>query len=292
MASSSDLAALSSISTQKEPAASPVGLTARSGSSLSSLVSQPEKSREMSGLAHNSSLGSNGGGGLGGLGGGRLQRQSDLGTKSGSSGSSSLSGLASRSLQSRASPSLAGLAGLAKKTEPSSLAPIYTQDRSEDIEVSRPSIAEQHSSSSQTVLYDDDTVAYGQESNESTFTMADQFAAASPFSSLIAKPSHFAISIFERLDPTPLPIAVKTAANIAAFNSSSSSIPSSILSTSATTTTIKSVPTPAVKAALLAETEALVLSKAFQFDQPSPDDIVFKAQGTRAPATGAPGSNK
>jgi len=132
--------------------------------------------------------------------------------------------------------------------------------------------------------FKDDSAAYGQESSESFTSMAEQFAASSPFSSLIAKPSHFAISIFERLDPVPVPVAVETAAKVA------SNDPSPLTRASDTMKSSRSIATEAAVAvsnsALISETEASVRAKAFQFDQPSPDDIVFKAQGSRATVTG------
>ncbi|GJJ75141.1 hypothetical protein EMPS_07499 [Entomortierella parvispora] len=266
-----------------EPKSSPtVGLAVRSGPSLSG-PSVLSGLGGLSGLARNSGLGSNGGGGLrGGLGGG-IQVQSSLSGTLGSPSSPSLSGLASRSLQSRASPSLAGLS---KRTESSSIA-TYTQDRTTDpqqAQLEDKSVAQEERdfSSPSHSDFKDDSAAYGQESNEAFATMAEQFAATSPFSTLIAKPSHFAISIFERLDPVPVPLAVETAARVASFEPSSLSRDSDTAEIAAA----NKIATGVSKSARTAEAEACVRAKAFQFDQPSPDDIVFKAQGSRATVIG------
>ncbi|KAG0305432.1 hypothetical protein BGZ98_004132, partial [Dissophora globulifera] len=81
-----------------------------------------------------------------------------------------------------------------------------------------------------------------------------------PFLSLIARPSHFALSIFERLDPVPSPIAVSTA---------------TVLKTD-----------PALLHDIMRSTgESINQPRMFRFDGPSPDDIVFKMQGQRPIAT-------
>ncbi|KAF9943673.1 hypothetical protein BGZ70_005594, partial [Mortierella alpina] len=81
--------------------------------------------------------------------------------------------------------------------------------------------------------------------------------AAPAYSSLIAPPSHFAVSIFERLDPVPSPIALTTASILEAGTGLSAAAKS------------------------CSSTGAVTPARIFRFDVPSPDDVVFKAQGQR-----------
>ncbi|KAG0200502.1 hypothetical protein BGX33_010968 [Mortierella sp. NVP41] len=88
----------------------------------------------------------------------------------------------------------------------------------------------------------------------------------SGYPSLIAAPSHFAISIFERLDPVPSPVALSTAAQL------QYSIASSLLSSSMGGGGVDGG----------GESGDV---RVFAFDVPSPDDVVFRAQGQRPAAT-------
>ncbi|KAF9573783.1 hypothetical protein EC968_008062 [Mortierella alpina] len=87
--------------------------------------------------------------------------------------------------------------------------------------------------------------------------------AAPAFSSLIAPPSHFAVSIFERLDPAPSPIALTTASIL---ESGTALLGGGAVGATATS---------------WSSTGAITPARIFRFDVPSPDDIVFKAQGQR-----------
>lgn len=90
----------------------------------------------------------------------------------------------------------------------------------------------------------------------------DSASAVSAFSSLIAPPSHFAISIFEKLEGVPSPLARSTATQIQAD--------------------------PAVRYGGYSVGVGGVggaAARVFAFDVPSPDDVVFKAQGQRPAAT-------
>ncbi|KAG0290274.1 hypothetical protein BGZ96_006275 [Linnemannia gamsii] len=92
----------------------------------------------------------------------------------------------------------------------------------------------------------------------------DSTSAASGFSSLIAPPSHFAISIFEKLEGVPSPLARSTATQIQAD--------------------------PAVRYggySVGVGGIGGVAVRTFAFDVPSPDDVVFKAQGHRPAVTRA-----
>ncbi|CAO3565412.1 unnamed protein product [Mortierella alpina] len=81
-------------------------------------------------------------------------------------------------------------------------------------------------------------------------------------SSLIAPPSHFAVSIFERLDPVPSPIALTTASILESGTG---------LSATDRSGTFTGAVTPA---------------RIFRFDVPSPDDVVFNAQCQRPAVSG------
>ncbi|KAF9433507.1 hypothetical protein BGZ76_009345 [Entomortierella beljakovae] len=76
------------------------------------------------------------------------------------------------------------------------------------------------------------------------------------FSPLIATPSHFAISIFEKLNPAPSPIALST-------NVLMQSNPKELFNSIRNSSSSSGVITP---------------KRIFQFDTLSPDDLVFKAQ--------------
>ena len=80
---------------------------------------------------------------------------------------------------------------------------------------------------------------------------------SAPFSSLIGTPSHFALSIFERLDPSPSPIALST------------------------TTILQSDPKLLRNILRSSVSGAVTPSRIFSFDIPSPDDKVLQAQGQR-----------
>ncbi|KAF9153736.1 hypothetical protein BGX21_004406 [Mortierella sp. AD011] len=248
--------------------------------------------------------GAGSGSGLSGLGGG-LQKNSGQSLKSlEETGSPSLSKLASSSSQPRRS--LSSLTGLSKtRTETSGTqAPITeateaaTNTQSLSLEAQQSSTTIETSSSKQqpslpstirtpssslsppplelateSTLADsaDDAHAYaslnyqgGQGPEEYTIT-------STTTNSLIATPSHFAVSIFEKLDPIPSPIAVSTNFVIqsnpgALFTSLWGS------SSSSTTTSSLSLPSP------LLVSGAVTPARVFKFDTPSPDDIVFKAQ--------------
>lgn len=79
------------------------------------------------------------------------------------------------------------------------------------------------------------------------------------FSSLIAPPSHFAISIFEKLDPVPSPLARARSRELQ--------------------------DDPAIRYGGYSVGGGGGGVGVFSFDVPSPDDIVFKAQGQRPTAT-------
>ncbi|KAF9198700.1 hypothetical protein BGZ49_000407 [Haplosporangium sp. Z 27] len=90
------------------------------------------------------------------------------------------------------------------------------------------------------------------------------------FSSLVAAPSQFAVSIFEKLDPAPSPIALST--NLV-IQSNPEALYGSILMGSSTNAVL----------------EAVTPERLFKFDTPSPDDKVFTAQsrGMRGAPVGA-----
>ncbi|KAF9177048.1 hypothetical protein BGZ51_009246 [Haplosporangium sp. Z 767] len=98
--------------------------------------------------------------------------------------------------------------------------------------------------------------------------MDSQDHSSMPFSSLIAAPSHFAVSIFEKLEPVPDPMAVSLRSIMQSGLNGHN--PAATATTTANPFMSLGVVTPA---------------RVFQFDVPSPDDIVFKAQGQRPAAT-------
>lgn len=181
----------------------------------------------------------------------------DLAAGGGRLGTSSLSGLAgakasstSGELRSSAGSglSLAGLGGSTTKTSVSSSA--TEQETSNATTTTTTSPQEPALLSAELIDYSHDVSIFSEES--------DPTAAA--FSSLIAPPSHFAVSIFEKLEPVPSPVAG------ARFRELQDD--------------------PAIRYGGYSiggggGGEVGV----FAFDVPSPDDIVFKAQGQRPAAT-------
>ncbi|KAG0086960.1 hypothetical protein BGZ93_011372 [Podila epicladia] len=89
---------------------------------------------------------------------------------------------------------------------------------------------------------------------------------ASPAVSLIAPPSHFALSIFAKLEPVPS----------ATIHSTLSSLSSSPYD-----------PVDTINQHLAQSKTNFDSIAAFQFNEPSPDDIVFKAQGQRTLQSGS-----
>ncbi|KAG0037516.1 hypothetical protein BGZ82_002381 [Podila clonocystis] len=85
--------------------------------------------------------------------------------------------------------------------------------------------------------------------------------AASPAVPLIAPPSHFALSIFAKLDSVPSPTLHTTLSSLSASSYDTADTRNQHLTCSRTN---------------------LDIITAFEFNEPSPDDIVFKAQGQRA----------
>ncbi|KAG0356290.1 hypothetical protein BGZ54_000775 [Gamsiella multidivaricata] len=187
-------------------------------------------------------------------------------------GSSSLSSLAAAATQKRTAPSLTGLSNSQVAKDDATVTPAsnststYTQPSSgatseADRETRQPITETTTTAASNSHTLDiqnnEDDTANG-ESDPLTMTTT-----TATFSSLIAPPSHFAVSIFERLDPVPSPIALATNTIL----QSDPALLRTILTSSMTTAS-----------------GAVTPSRVFQFDVPSPDDVVFRAQGQR-PAT-------
>ncbi|KAF9918714.1 hypothetical protein BX616_006420 [Lobosporangium transversale] len=174
------------------------------------------------------------------------------------SSSPSLSSLASSSLQPRKPlPSVSNPSKpLSEKSQASKNIASYTQETSEnEIAVDMNSQSEGNAveqAAARTNLADD-ILTTSEQGEDST-------PAVIGFSSMIAPPSHFALSIFEKLEPTPSPIALSTASLLQATN------PELLLRR------IK-LSSEAGK-----DTGTVTPARVFQFDTPSPDDIVFKAQ--------------
>ncbi|KAG0248304.1 hypothetical protein BG011_000225 [Mortierella polycephala] len=255
------------------------------GSSTSSTTTS---ALSTSGSPLSSGKGLSSAGGLGGL-----QRASPSSLRSNvsnssvltSNASSSLSSLAKASLQQRASPSLSDLSkrsslstsglndGIKKETRSTS----KVQEEPE----ARPDSAASAPTSTYTQLSTTVQASLEHPTTRPTSTtephpdmglhmdgiMDSQDHSTMPFSSLIAAPSHFAVSIFEKLEPVPDPMAV----------SLTSIMQSGLGGHNPTATTTTASP--------LMSLGVVTPARVFQFDVPSPDDIVFKAHRQRSTAT-------